>query len=69
MNSVTLPPGVAVRPHPAGGHTIAVPIPGLLTARVYVGQFNSAKAAAAFAVKTPVEQLLGMAVITHRRAA
>lgn len=28
-----------VRPHPQGGHTIAVPVPGTATARIYVGNY------------------------------
>lgn len=35
-----------VRPHPQGGHTIAVPVPGTATARIYVGHFITPEAAA-----------------------
>jgi hypothetical protein len=34
-----------IRPHPAGGHTVALPLPGTLTARVYVGQHATPAAA------------------------
>lgn len=41
----------AVRPHPSGGYTLAVPVAGTITARTYVGQFDTpgAARAAAFA--------------------
>lgn len=32
-------------PHPQGGTTIAVPIPGTATARIYVGQFRTPRQA------------------------
>jgi hypothetical protein len=40
-----------VRPHPAGGHTVAVPVPGTLTARIYVGQYADPAAAALAAAR------------------
>jgi hypothetical protein len=41
--NVTLDP--IVRPHPQGGHTVAIPLPGTLTARIYVGQHSSFRGA------------------------
>lgn len=34
-----------IRRHPQGGYTVAVPVPGSITAHVYVGQFSNSAAA------------------------
>lgn len=34
-----------IRPHPQGGYTIAVPVPGAATARRYVGHYSTRSAA------------------------
>jgi hypothetical protein len=49
--------GIGVREHPQGGYTLAVPVPGAVTARVYLGRFPSIGAAAHHAVSTPVAEL------------
>lgn len=41
-----------IRPHPQGGHTLAVPVAGTATARLYVGQFATPAAA-----RTAAQQL------------
>jgi hypothetical protein len=35
----------AIKPHPQGGLTIAVPVPGSISARVYIGRFSTRRAA------------------------
>lgn len=55
-----------VRPHPAGGHTIAVPVPGSIAARIYVGQF--ATPAAAMAASRALGRLEGEEMLAQLRA-
>jgi hypothetical protein len=40
-----LPRQPMVRSHPSGGFTVAVPVPGSITARVYVGRYSTSREA------------------------
>jgi hypothetical protein len=53
--------GIGVRQHPQGGYTLAVPVAGADTARVYVGRWPTLGQAARYAVTTPLEQLEALA--------
>lgn len=55
-----------VRPHPQGGHTIAVPVPGSATARVYVGQYITRERAALELAKS-IGRIEGLVLLQQMR--